>query len=109
VRRLSKRGYLPCVALTGSEAEEKIAEWPDIVLLDMMLPDNPGWVLAEKWKGTEEYRHIPIIGVSAMAYLSDQEIALCNGCDSYVTKPIDLAVLLSEIERLLAGGSSQRP
>lgn len=66
---------------------------PDLILLDMMLPDMDGFEVARHLKQNPLTANIPVIGVSAMARNADQESALQAGCDDYVRKPYELESL----------------
>lgn len=79
------------------------ANRPDLILMDMSLPVMDGWAASRAIKASPELAHIPIIGLSAHAMEADRQRALSNGCDGYLTKPIDEAVLLETLERLLGG------
>jgi CheY-like chemotaxis protein len=82
------------VALTHSER-------PDLILMDMSLPVMDGWTAANKIKESVALNPIPIVGLSAHAMEADRQRALDNGCDAYLTKPIDETMLLETLERLL--------
>ena len=101
-RRLEKADYSVTTAENAAQAREKIAEMPQVVLLDMMLPDETGWSLATEWKKSLEYSGIPIIAVSAMALRENVERGLQSGCDAYLTKPVDFKVLQEHIAELVA-------
>ncbi|HEX5690927.1 MAG TPA: response regulator [Roseiflexaceae bacterium] len=76
-------------------------ERPDLILLDMSLPVMDGWEAARRIKATPHLAHIPIIGLSAHAMSGDTEKALAAGCDDYLTKPLDDALLFEKLERWL--------
>jgi two-component system cell cycle response regulator DivK len=73
----------------------------DLVLLDMNLPEMDGWEVARQLKADEATRSLPVIAVTAHAMVGDREKGLLAGCDEYITKPLDFAVLLEKIESLL--------
>jgi two-component system cell cycle response regulator DivK len=73
---------------------------PDVILLDMQLPDLDGFSIAEQLKRRVETHAIPIIAVTADALSVTEERALASGCDAYLTKPIDVALLLETIDRV---------
>ena len=100
-RRLIKRGYEIVIAVDGQEGiDMTYSEMPDLILLDMSLPVIDGWGVAEKLKGDDETKAIPIIALTAHAMAGDREKALEAGCDEYDTKPVRLPQLLEKIEAL---------
>lgn len=81
---------------------------PHLILMDMSIPIMDGWTAASMIKGNPELAHIPIIGLSAHAMEGDRQKAIANGCDGYLTKPIDETLLLDMIDNLLGNGSNER-
>lgn len=75
---------------------------PDLILLDLKLPDIDGYVLLEKIKQQINICKIPIIVVSAFAFKSDQERALRLGARRYFVKPVNLTDLIRAVEEILA-------
>ena len=107
-RRLTKRGYDVVVAVNGIEACSKACgEIPDLILMDMHLPELDGWEAARKIKSEPETHTIPMIALTADAMSGDREKAIEAGCDEYETKPVDLQRLLAKIERLLNQGMTE--
>lgn len=92
--------------IPAADAEEALAalalEDPDAVLLDIGLPAMDGLTLARILRGDPRTRALPLIAVTALAMKGDRERALASGFDEYVTKPIDRALLLSLLDRILA-------
>jgi len=89
-------------AANGTEGLDKAqSESPDLILMDMSLPEMDGWELAGKIRQTEAGKDVPIIAVTAHAMAGDEERALEAGCNGYVAKPIDEDVLLDTIQELL--------
>lgn len=101
-RRLKRQNYE--VVMAG-DAENgftmAVSEKPDIVLLDMGLPDIDGWEAAKRLKSSDETRKIPIIALTGHAMGGDREKALNAGCDDYDTKPVEFSRLLTKIVALL--------
>jgi CheY-like chemotaxis protein len=98
------RGY---AAFTAADAREALAACdcgPDVILLDLGLPDVDGWELARQFRGQPGTRHTPIIAVSAHAELSARMRAISAGVDLFVPKPVTLADLLE----LVAGFGARR-
>jgi len=108
---LEKAGYSCLVAFDGEEAL-KIArdEKPGLILLDIMLPRLNGFQICRLLKFDEQYRHIPIIMITARAQERDRLLGREIGADEYVTKPFELPALLQSIARhLSAAGGAARP
>ena len=82
----------------GSRALEMVREHrPDIVLMDIQLPDVSGLDVTRKLKADPDLRAIPIIAVTALALRGDEERVLEAGCDAYISKPISVANFLQEV------------
>jgi len=79
-----------------------VAERPDLILMDLNLPEVDGWEAARRLKADPATRDIPIIALSAHAMAGDREKALATGCDDFDTKPIEFDRLLAKIEQALA-------
>jgi CheY-like chemotaxis protein len=78
------------------------AERPDLILMDLNLPEVDGWEAARRLKADPATRDIPIIALSAHAMAGDREKALATGCNDFDTKPIEFDRLLAKIEQALA-------
>lgn len=102
-RRLRARGFEVAVAVDGVAgfAAATVAR-PDLVLMDMGLPEMDGWEATRLLKSDPATRPIPILALTAHAMVTDREKALEAGCDDYDTKPVDIDRLLGKIEALLA-------
>jgi CheY-like chemotaxis protein len=74
---------------------------PDLILLDIQMPEMDGFAVVARLRSDERVRHIPVIALTAYAMRGDRERALRSGFDGYITKPIDRTLLRSEIERLM--------
>ncbi len=74
---------------------------PVLVILDMNMPDITGWQAVRRMRAEEALKDMPVIGISAHDTAADHDEAHAAGCDSYLTKPLTPARLLSAIaERL---------
>ena len=82
------------------------AELPDLILMDLNLPEIDGWEATRRLKADPATRDIPIIALSAHAMAGDREKAIATGCDDFETKPIEFDRLLAKIERVLAAKKS---
>jgi two-component system response regulator len=104
-RRLQRKGFEVIIAVDGEEAIAAArSEVPNLILMDMEIPIIDGWTASKQIK-TTVCATTPIIALTAHALLGDKERALAAGCDDYVTKPIDFAMLLSLIEQYLPANS----
>jgi CheY-like chemotaxis protein len=74
---------------------------PDLILMDMSLPELDGWEATRQLKDAPETRSIPVIALTAHAMSGDRERAMHAGCDDYDVKPIELPRLLQKMEALL--------
>jgi len=103
-RRLSHRGYEVILAANGRQGIDMARrEKPDVVLLDLNLPEIDGWQAVRILKTDAGTRGIPVVALTAHAMLGDREKALEAGCDDYATKPVDLPLLVGILERLTGG------
>jgi two-component system, cell cycle response regulator DivK len=101
-RRLARKGFEESIAVDGLEGVEKAhTELPDIILMDMSLPELDGWEATRRLKSAEDTKCIPILGLSAHAMAGDREKAMQAGCDDYDTKPVEFKRLIGKIEELL--------
>jgi len=95
-------GYKTLTASTGKEALEKVEqELPDLVLLDIMIPDMNGIEILERIKANPKTSKIPVIMVSALRELDIFIDALSRGAVDYIKKPIEQKILLTKIEMAL--------
>ncbi len=101
-RRLQRRGYS---VVTAEDGEKGLllarSETPDLILMDISLPVMGGWEVTRLLKANESTRHIPIIALTAHAWVTDREKAIEAGCDDYDTKPVEFGRLIEKIESLL--------
>ncbi len=107
-RRLERRGYEVILAMDGRRGLAVArSESPDLILMDMSLPEIDGWEVARRLKSDDTTRSIPVIALTAHAMTSDRQRALEAGCDDYDTKPVEFERLLTKIQTMLRNGSSQ--
>jgi len=101
-RRLQKKGYTVVTAQDGEKGYSLArSEAPDLILMDISLPVMSGWEVTRLLKANESTRHIPIIALTAHAWVTDRQKAIEAGCDDYDTKPVELGRLSEKIESLL--------
>jgi CheY-like chemotaxis protein len=101
-RRLARRGYTVITAQDGAQGHAMAcSDVPDLILMDIGLPEMDGWQVTRLLKSNAQTRGIPIIALTAHALLTDREKAREVGCDDYDTKPVEFARLTRKIETLL--------
>jgi two-component system, cell cycle response regulator DivK len=101
-QRLELRGYRVLGAVDGLDGIDLAREeLPDLILMDVNLPEIDGWEATRRLKAEPATRHIPVVALTAHAMVRDRDKALQAGCDDYETKPVDFQRLLSKIEALL--------
>ena len=101
---LERRGFEVLGALGGKEGLEVIRrEKPDLILLDLMMPEVDGWEVYRQMKADEQVKDIPVIVVTAKAQSIDKVLGLhIAKVDDYVTKPFGPQELLRSINKVLA-------
>ena len=89
-------------AVDGQDGYEKaLAEKPDLILMDMLMPRMSGDKATAELRKHPEMKDTPIIAVTAQAMSGDAETALNAGCNDYVTKPIDEDILVEKIRKYI--------
>jgi DNA-binding response OmpR family regulator len=102
---LARDGYQVVVAATGAEALRQAHEaHPDVVLLDIMVPQLNGWEICRRLKQDAETRSIPIIMVTGRVEEGDKVLGFEVGADDYVTKPFSPRELLARIKAVARRG-----
>lgn len=102
-RRLSRRGFEVIVATTGTEGVAKArSEKPDLVLMDMSLPEIDGWEATRLLRADADCATMRIIALTAHAMAEDRRKCTEAGCDDFDTKPVDIERLIGKITALLA-------
>jgi len=100
--RLESYGYEVISAYDGKEGLMKAkSESPDLILLDVMMPEIDGFEVCTLLKNDKQYSGIPIIICTGMTEKVDSETSTKVGADAYITKPFDHKILRSKIEELL--------
>jgi DNA-binding response OmpR family regulator len=96
-------------ALGGQEGLDKIAQIkPDLVLLDLMMPEMDGWEVYQKMKASEAMRDIPVIVVTAKAQSIDRVLGLhIARVDDYITKPFGPQELLESVSNVLNSSAGE--
>ena len=110
--RLSRAGFTVVVATDGAQGIAMAAsEHPDLILMDLTLPDIGGEEATRRIKADPATKRIPIIALTAHAMASDREKAIAAGCDDFDTKPVDMPRLLEKItgRHFYSGRASKLP
>jgi two-component system cell cycle response regulator DivK len=101
-RRLQRRGFQVVIATDGKVGVAMAkSEKPDLILMDMNMPEVDGWEATKQVKADPETADVPVIALTAHAMGGDREKALAAGCTDYHTKPVELHKLLDQIEAIL--------
>jgi DNA-binding response OmpR family regulator len=100
---LGRRGFEVQGAGGGTEGLRMVREiHPDLVLLDLMMPDMDGWEVYQQMKADETTRHIPVIVVTAKAQNIDKVLGLhIAKVDDYIAKPFSPQELLNSVEKVI--------
>jgi two-component system cell cycle response regulator DivK len=102
-RRLSMRGFDVIVAVDGtSGAAAAATEQPDLILMDVSLPDLDGFEVTRLLRSQPGTASIPVIALTAHTMETDRLRAVEAGCQDYDTKPVDLTRLLAKINAVLS-------
>lgn len=107
-RILESRGYQFFEAGNAREGLKAVAAFdPDLILMDINLPDLSGFEAATRIKGMGRYRHVPIVAVTARVLKGDRERAVISGCEGYIPKPIDVDTFADTVQKYLGGAVEQ--
>lgn len=103
---LSKAGFAPKKFMRSSELQRALKnKIPDIILLDIMLPDIDGIEICKRLKKDEKFSHIPIIMVTAKTDEIDVVLGLEIGADDYILKPFSVRELIARVKAVLRRGN----
>jgi two-component system cell cycle response regulator DivK len=99
---LEQNNFMVIIASTGSEGFEKtLSEIPDLILMDIQLPDINGLEVTRMIRQHEASRKIPVVAISSYAMTGDKQRALDAGCSGYIEKPIDPETIINSISDYL--------
>jgi two-component system, cell cycle response regulator DivK len=103
VRRLLQAyGYNVVDAENAAQAEETLQHLhPDLILMDINMPDMDGYTLTHQIKKKPGMQDVPIVAITANVMKGDRERTLHAGCDGYIEKPIDVDRFIDQIEKFL--------
>jgi len=101
-RVLTAEGYIVKDAENATQAFRVLDSYtPDLILMDINMPDMDGYTLTQKIKEIPTFRKVPIIALTANVMKGDRERTLEAGCDGYIQKPIDVDELPFQIKRFM--------
>lgn len=103
---LKSEGYAVVKATTGWEALNQIKTGlPDLIIMDMQLPDINGMTLVRIIRSNEAAKETAILALTAFAMKGDREKILKNGCNDYISKPINIENFISTVRKYLNAGN----
>ena len=103
---LEAEGYTVLTAATAREAMEQIeSSLPDLILMDVQLPDMDGMMVVRILRGKATTKDITILALTAYAMKEDRERILQMGCDGYISKPYDVQDFIDTVSRFLKSKS----
>ena len=101
-------GHDTLVAKTGKEAvKTATSKLPDLIILDIMIPELDGFEVSRHIRGNQETQGIPIIAVTALTAYKDKQKCFQSGCNEYIPKPLIPTKLASTVEKLLKSPPAQ--
>ena len=99
---LDAHGYQTLQTRSGNEALQIARERrPDLILMDIQLPEVSGLEVTRWLKDDEELREIPVVAVTAFAMKGDEQRIRQGGCEAYISKPISIGTFLETVRRYL--------
>jgi two-component system cell cycle response regulator DivK len=106
-RILLAEDYSLLEAIDGKDALTVLqTAHPDLILMDINMPDMDGYTLTAKIKSLPGFERVPILALTANVMRGDKEKTLEAGCDGYIQKPLDIDQLTREIEKFLSRRSN---
>ena len=101
-RLLTAFGYKVIEAKNAAQARELLKTCqPDLILMDINMPDVDGYTLTNELKAMPNLMMVPIVAITANVMKGDRERTLSAGCDGYIEKPIDVDRFLEQVERFI--------
>jgi two-component system alkaline phosphatase synthesis response regulator PhoP len=110
---LEKEGYRVLIAHNGKEGLRLAARRPNLVILDVMMPEMDGWEMCKSLRANAALAHIPVIFLTARDSEVDEVLGLELGADDYISKPVRVRTLMARVKRVLRSrgkeGSTKTP
>jgi len=102
-KKLPENGYAILTATKAAEGLQlAMTKYPDLIILDVMMPIINGYNLCQLLKNDPKHKHIPIIMLTSRTSEKDKQIGQAVGADIYLMKPLDMIILLERIKDLLS-------
>ena len=99
---LGRRGYEMVGVVDGNEALERLNTInPDLILMDINLPDMDGYEVTRRIRQQEKFAALPIVALTAHAMVGDKKKSLAAGCNAYISKPINVRTFPETIAAIL--------
>ncbi len=99
---LARQGYEVVGVVDGNEALERLNDIdPDLILMDINLPDMDGYEVTRRIRQREKFADLPIVALTAHAMVGDKKKSLAAGCDAYISKPINVRTFPETIAAIL--------
>jgi len=100
---LQAGGFAVTLVSSAREAAQSLArQRPDLILMDIQLPDQDGISFTKQLKGNPELASIPVVAVTAYAMATDRQLVLEAGCTGYIAKPFDTRTLADQVRAFLS-------
>jgi two-component system, cell cycle response regulator DivK len=107
---LERAGYDVFLAVNGRDGVDAARfQKPDLILMDLGLPEMDGWMATQKLKSGERTKSIPLFALTAHTLPGERKRAIQAGCDGYVSKPIHVEGFLNLIENALVVKLGKKP
>jgi two-component system cell cycle response regulator DivK len=104
VKILKNSGFYMIEAVDGEEALEKATRYkPHLILMDISIPKIDGYEVTKRLKDQDEFKHIPIVALTAHAMKGDRENFISFGFEGYISKPISIHELPTQVRSYLKG------
>jgi len=106
---LERAGYDVFLAVNGRDGVAAARfQKPDLILMDLTMPEMDGWIATEKLKADDSTKSIPLFALTAHTLPSERKRAMQAGCDGYISKPIHMDRFLNMIEGAFSKNKAQK-